>query len=123
MLSPDRLLRVTIEVLFVLLGGLVVWLGVTRRIFFDRWSLGWLAISVILVLWGARGLWKPSHLLSRGESWTRGVSLILLGLVMLAISKVSVALVGPLLTVVGGLLLTRGLVGAVLIFGEKSPQA
>ncbi len=54
MLSPDRLLRMIIEVLFMVLGGLVVWLGVTRHIFFDRRSLGWLAVSVILVIWGAR---------------------------------------------------------------------
>ena len=121
MISTDRLLRIIVELLFVFLGALVVWLGVTGHIFFDRRSLGWLGVSVILVLWGARGLYKPAKFLSRGENWVRGVSLVLLGAVMLAISRVPFGLVGPLLAVAGGVLALRGILGAVLIFGEKPP--
>jgi len=119
MLSTDRLLRVIVELLFFFLGGLVVWLGATHHIFFDRHSLGWLAVSVILVLWGARGLFKPAKFLSRGENWTRSTSLVLLGLVMVAISRVPVEWVGPLLAVVGVLLALRGLVGALLVVSGK----
>jgi hypothetical protein len=50
MLSPDRMMRVTIEALFVALGALVVWLGATRHIFFNRSSLGWLGVAVLLIL-------------------------------------------------------------------------
>jgi hypothetical protein len=121
LLSTDRLLRVVVELLFVFLGALVIWLGLTGHIFFDRRSLGWLGVSVILILWGVRGLWKPTRLLSRGENWTRGISLVLLGVVMVILSRVPYAWVGPLLAIVGGLLLARGLVGAMLILGEKKP--
>jgi hypothetical protein len=118
-LSPDRLIRVFVELCFVLLGGLVIWLGVTRHILFDRRSLGWLAVSIIILFWGARGLFKPAKILSRTENWTRGISLVLLGLLMLAISRAPFGWVGPLLAVVGGLLAVRGLAGVFLILNEK----
>ncbi len=117
MISTDRWLRIIVELLFVFLGALVVWLGVTKHIFFDRRSLGWLAVSIVLVLWGARGLYKPAKFLSRAENWNRAASLILLGLVMLAMSRVPFALVAPMLAVVGVLLAVRGLVGALLVIG------
>src|SRR5271168_5154416 len=88
MLSTERLLRIIVEVIFVLLGGLVIWLGLTGRIFFDRRSIGWLAVSAIVLVWGLRGLYKPSKVLSRGENWSRGISLALLGMLMLAITRV-----------------------------------
>ncbi len=119
MFSTDRLLRVIVELLFVLLGALVIWLGVTGHIFFDRRSLGWLGVGVILVLWGARGLYKPSRLLSQKENWARGVSLVLLGLVMLVISRVAFTWVGPLLALAGAVLAVRGLAGAGLVLSEK----
>jgi hypothetical protein len=115
MLSPDRVMRVTIEALFVALGALVVWLGATRHIFFDRSSLGWLGVAVLLILWGARGLWKPTRLLTRAENWTRGLSLVTIGLLMAAISRVPVAWVAPALAGTGAVLAMRGLIGAVLI--------
>jgi len=119
LLSTDRFLRVIVELLFVLLGGLVVWLGATGHIFFDRRSLGWLGVGVILVLWGARGLYKPSRLLTRRENWVRGASLVLLGVVMLVMSRVSFSRVGPLLALAGVLLALRGITGAALILSEK----
>lgn len=123
MLSADRLLRVFIEVLFLFLGALVVWLGATKHIFFDRRSLGWAAVSVILVLWGGRGLYRPAKSLSRGENLVRSVSLVLLGIVMLAISRVPFVWVAPLLALVGVLLAVRGLVGVILVMSGKPRSA
>jgi hypothetical protein len=121
LLSTDRFLRVIVELLFVLLGGLVVWLGVTGHIFFSRRSLGWLGVSVILILWGARGLYKPSRLLTRRENWVRGVSLVLLGLLMVVISRVAFPHVGPLLAAAGVVLVLRGVLGAVLVIRANAP--
>jgi len=56
---------------------------------------------------------------SRGEQWTRGLSLTLLGIVMLAISRVPFLWVGPLLAFAGAVLALRGLVGAALIFRPR----
>jgi hypothetical protein len=115
-LTPDKTLRLSIEVIFILLGGLVLWLGAAHHIFFDRHRIGWLLLSIALILWGARALYKPGKYWSRSGNLTRGLSLLLLGIVMLAISRVPFFWVGPLLSVAGLLLLLRGLAGSVLVF-------
>ena len=119
MLTPQTLTRIFIEIIFVLLGGLVVWLGVTGQIFFDRRRLPWLILSVALIAWGLRALYKPGQWLKRWEHWTRGLSLTLLGVVMLAISRVPFVWVGRLLAVGGALLVLRGLVGSVLVLRPR----
>ncbi len=115
MLTPQQVLRITIEMIFVLLGGLVIWLGLSGHILFDRRKSGWLLLSVALVLWGLRALYKPVKWWSRWERWTRGISLTLLGVVMFAISRVPFLWVGRLLAFAGVLLMVRGLIGSVLI--------
>jgi hypothetical protein len=119
MLTPQQVLRITIEIIFVLLGGLVVWLGLSGHILFDRRKPGWLLLGVALILWGVRALYKPGQWWSRQEQWTRGLSLTLLGLVMLAISRVPFEWVGPLLASAGVLLALRGLLGTVLILRSR----
>jgi hypothetical protein len=119
MLTPQQVLRITIELIFVLLGGLVVWLGLTGHILFDRRKPGWLVLSVAVILWGVRALYKPGQWWSRAEQWTRGLSLTLLGLVMLAISRVPFPWVGPLLAFAGFVLIIRGLIGSALILRPR----
>ena len=119
MLTPQQVLRIAIEIIFVLLGGLVVWLGLSGQIFFDRRKPGWLLLSIALILWGVRALYKPGQGRSRREQWTRGLSLTLLGLVMLAISRVPFLWVGRLLACAGVLLMLRGLVGSVLVLRPR----
>ena len=119
MLKPQQVLRITIELIFVLLGGLVIWLGLSGQIFFDRRAPGWLILSAALILWGLRALYKPEQWWSRWEHWTRGLTLTLLGLVMLAIARVPFLWVGRLLAVGGALLLVRGLMGSVLVFRPR----
>ena len=118
MLTPQHMLRITIEIIFVLLGALVTWLGLSGHILVsflnERQRPGWLVLSVAVILWGLRALYKPVQWWSRIETWTRGLSLILLGAVMLAISRVPFAWVGPLLAVAGVLLTMRGLIGVAL---------
>jgi len=116
MLKPDQMLRLLIEFIFILLGGLIIWLGLTGHIFFDRRRPAWLILSIAALLWGARALYHPGP---RWEDRTRGLSLLLLGAVMAAISRVPFGWVGPLLASGGGLLLLRGLAGSVLVFRPK----
>jgi hypothetical protein len=121
MLAPERLLRMVIEIIFVLLGLLVVWLGLTNHIFFDRHKLSWLILSVALILWGVRGVYsKPGGQPPLPEDYTRAVSLTLLGVVLLAISRVPFSWVGPLLAFAGLLLAGRGITGTVILL--RSPK-
>ena len=119
MLNPQQVLRATIELIFVLLGGLVIWLGLSGQIFFDRRKPAWLILSAALILWGLRALYKPGQWWSRWEHWTRGISLVLLGVVMLAIARAPFLWVGRLLAVAGVLLVLRGIMGSVLIFRPR----
>lgn len=119
MLKLDRLLQLLIELTFALLGGLIVWLGFTNHIFFDRNGVQWLVLSIALILWGLRALYKPGQWWARWQIWTRGLSLILVGIVMQAISHASILWVGKLLALVGVLLGLRGIIGARLVFKPR----
>lgn len=114
-LTPQRLLRIIIELLFVLLGGLVIWLGLSGQIFFDRRRPSWLLLSAAIILWGLRGMYRPGASGSTVERWVRGLSLMLLGVVMLVMSRAPFHLLGPLIATGGLLLGTRGLVSLALI--------
>ena len=115
MLTPERLLRLVIEIIFVLLGLLVVWLGLTGHIFFDRHKLPWLVLSVALILSGIRGIYRKPGSKPPPEDYIRAVSLTVLGIVLLAISRVPFTWVGMLLACAGLLLAVRGIVGSVLL--------
>ncbi|MGB2623202.1 MAG: hypothetical protein WA857_07570 [Candidatus Acidiferrum sp.] len=116
MLTPQRVLRLLIEVIFLLLGVLVIWLALTGRILVERHRVSWLVLSVVLILWGLRALYGSKKWWARWENWTRGLSLTLLGAVMLAISRVPFEWVAPLLAAAGVVMALRGIVGAVLVF-------
>ena len=119
MLTPERLFRLMIELIFVLLGFLVVWLGLVRRIYVDRHGAAWLILSVALIVWGLRALYSPGEWWLRWENWTRGLSLALLGVLMLMISRVPFLWVGPMLAAGGGLLILRGMIAASLILRPR----
>jgi len=122
MLTPERLLRLIIELIFILLGGLLIWFAFAGPIYgrtVDRHSLSWVILSVVLILWGLRALYKPGQWWLRWQNWTRGLSLALLGILMLVISRVPFSWVGPLLATAGGLLVLRGIIGSVLIYRQK----
>jgi hypothetical protein len=116
MLTPERLLGVMIELVFVLLGALVAWLALRGRILVDRHGRMWLVLSVVLILWGMRALYKPGQWWRRWENWTRGLSLVLLGVLMLAMIRVPFAWVEPMLMAGGVVLVIRGIVASALLF-------
>ena len=119
MLTTERLFRLIIEVIFVLLGILVIGLGWARRISVDRHGAAWLVLSVALIVWGLRALYSPGQWWLRWQNWTRGLSLALLGILMLVISRVPFLWVGPMLAASGGLLVLRGVIAAFLIFRPR----
>lgn len=122
MLTPERLLRVIIEIIFVMLGGLLIWLGLRGPLsgrIVDRHSVSWLILGVALILWGFRALYKPGQWWRRWENWTRGLSLVLLGALMLAIIRVPFSWVEPMLMVAGVVLVLRGILASALIFRPR----
>jgi len=119
MLTPERLLGVMIELIFVLLGALVAWLALRGRILVDRHGRMWLALSIVLILWGLRALYRPGQWWRRWENWTRGLSLALLGILMLVITRVPFEWVEPMLVAGGAVLVLRGIVASALLLRPR----
>jgi hypothetical protein len=119
MLSPARITQFLVEFVFVLLGLLVVWMGLGARIFFDRHGMAWLVLSVALLAWGFLAFGKPGPAGAHLRKWVRGASLLLLGILLLAISRVPFLWVGRLLAAAGLVLLLRGAAGMFLILRPR----
>jgi hypothetical protein len=125
-LRPDQLFRLINELIFVLLGGLLGWVATTGRLYFDRRSVTWIAVSAAMILWGLRALYLPAQAGRPGQWWarrqnlTRGLSLILVGVILLAIAHVPLGWVAPLLGAAAGVLVLRGIVSTILVFQMRS---
>ncbi len=115
MLSPAHLFRLLNEVLFVLLGVLLAWVGVTGRYFFNRRAPAWITLGAFLILWGVHAWVRVRGHASRGEHVVRGGSLALVGVMMLGIAWLPFRWVTPLLAAAGSILALRGIVSAVLV--------
>src|SRR5258705_12908415 len=115
--TPAALLRTTNELIFVLLGGLLIWVGLSSRFMFDPRKPAWLGLGAVLVYWGARAWMKTMHAARTAERTTvrvGGASLALVGLMMLSLVFVEFRWVGTVLAMAGGILILRGLVSAGL---------
>src|SRR5215475_15181240 len=104
MLSVDKMLRLFIELIFIMLGGMIVWLALSGRFAhrFDPTGVKSLVLSAALIAWGVRVLLQRKQFWMKWENWTRGLSLVLVGVLMLAMSRAPFAWVGPLLAAAGG---------------------
>jgi len=117
MFNPANLFRMLTEILFVLLGGILVWVGLSSRFMFDPRKPAWLGLGAVLVYWGARAWMKTMHAARTAERTTvrvGGASLALVGLMMLSLVFVEFRWVGTVLAMAGGILVLRGLVSAGL---------
>jgi len=119
MFSPARLTQLLTEFVFLLLGALVIWLAVNGRIYFDRHGVGWLVLSVALIAWGLLALAKAAQFWAKWQKWNRGGSLVLLGVVMLSITRVPFNWVVKLLALAGLILVVRGILGSLLILRQR----
>lgn len=117
MLSLANLFRVLNELVFVLLGVLLVWVAVTGRYSFNRRAPGWIGLGAFLLYWGLRAWSRRGRGAWRGEAAAtavRGASLALVGAMMLGIVWVPFRWTAPLLGAAGVILMVRGLLSTVL---------
>jgi uncharacterized membrane protein YbhN (UPF0104 family) len=121
MLTPANLFRMITEFIFILLGGFLVWLGMSNRFLspvnFNPRSPAWLGLGAILIYWGVRTWLKTSRAArTSGRTVARvgGASLVIVGLFMLALVFLTFQWVGLALSAAGGVLALRGLLAAVL---------
>jgi hypothetical protein len=117
LLTPVNLFRMLNELIFVLLGGLLMWLGLANRIFVDPRRPAWLVLAVVLIIWGARAWMKASLIAVRGlrtVARIRGASLALVGVLMISLVWLDFRWAGVALAAAGAILIVRGLAAGVL---------
>jgi hypothetical protein len=117
MLSPANLFRMMTEMIFVLLGGILAWVGLSGRFIFDPRKPAWLGLGAVLVYWGARAWMKTQRAARTAERTVvrvGGASLAIVGVMMLGLGFVQFRRVGTVLAIAGGILVFRGLVSAAL---------
>jgi hypothetical protein len=119
MLTPGRLFLLINELINVLLGCLLAWMGLSGHFFFDPRSYGWIALSAVVILWGLRTLVRPGQWWARWQNLTRGLSLALVGVIMITIARAPFAWAGRLLAIAGLLLVIRGIVSTILVFRPR----
>lgn len=118
MAHPSRLFRQINEMIFVLVGALLMWVGLSGRYLFDPRRPAWLVVTAVLVLWGIR-TWRRARLnavrIERAAMNIDGISLILAGLLMLSLAWAPFLWAGWLLAAAGAVFVVRGLVTATLM--------
>jgi hypothetical protein len=120
MLSPANLFRMMTEFIFILLGGILVWVGLGGRLDPGRFNPrgpAWLGLAAVLIYWGARTLAKTARTARTADRYTAqvgGASLIVVGLMMLSLVFVEIRRVGIIFAAAGGILALRGILAAVL---------
>jgi hypothetical protein len=115
MVRPEKLLRIFSELVMLLLGMLLVLVAVSGRLFWDRRSLAWVAVGIFLIYWGLRAWMRRRGIGPWRVEQLRSGSLALVGVLMLAMSRVPFDFVGPLLGVAGGVLIARGIFSVALL--------
>jgi len=118
MLAPASLFRLLSELVFVLLGALLVWVAWTGQLLWNRRSAVWLGLGAFLVYWGLRAWWQADRAKTRRElaaETVRGISLALVGALMLGIAWLPFPWIAVLLGAAGGVLVVRGIFTAALV--------
>ena len=120
MLKPANLFRMMTEFIFILLGGFLVWVGLSGRLDpgnFNPRGPAWLGLGAVLIYWGARTSAKTARgarTSDRTVMQVGGASLILVGLMMLSLVFVEFRRVGIVFAAAGTILALRGILAALL---------
>ncbi len=118
MVILTRLQQAVSEIVLVLLGGLLLYLGRSGMVSVERRSAAWIAVGVLVVYRGVRSFVQArsgaGRYVTRWEEYVRGGSLLVVGAIMLGTAGLPSSYIGPLLGTAGAILVLRGLANAVL---------
>lgn len=107
-------LRFLIEVIVAMLGGFILWLALLSHRVPDRHASSWMMVGVLLMVWGAFTFLRARGLRTYWLDRVGGISLLVVGGLMLVLTRVPFEWVAPMFAAIGGLLVVRGLVGVFL---------
>lgn len=102
------------EFIILLLGALLILLAVLRGVSLPSKPMVMVALGVLLAYWGVRAGMRRDAGTSRSMIQIRSSSLILVGALVATIPLAPLRFAEVLLAAAGGILVIRGLVGAVI---------
>jgi hypothetical protein len=117
--TPAQLFRLLNEMVFVLLGGLLLLMAVSGYFAVPGRSMAWLVLGAVLIYWGLRAWVRPDRGAARWQAGLRGGSLMLVGALVLGIAWLPFRYSAALLGAAGAVLVLRGLANA-LFFARGS---
>lgn len=116
--SLAKVQRAFSEIVLVLLGGLLLFLGARGMFSVERRSVAWIGVGIFVIYWGVRSLLGAragaGRAITRWEEYVRGGSLLVVGAIMLGTVGLPPSYLGPLLGTAGAILVVRGLANAAL---------
>jgi hypothetical protein len=118
MASPSHTFRVVPDFVFMMVGALLVFFALTGRYLFNPRRPSWIALSVVLILWGL-ATWSRARVsrlpAERLVAKIAGGSLTAAGLIMLSLAWAPFRWAGWLLVATGSIFVLRGLVSAAIM--------
>lgn len=111
--STLHLFRLINDFIFLLLGGFLILLAVTRPVMLPTRPMALVLLGVFLMYWGVRAWIKPEPGAARQQTIARAVSLLLVGLLVAIIPIMPLQDSATLLGAAGCVLALRGLAGIV----------
>jgi len=115
-LAPAALFRLLSEFILLLLGAILVLLALTRRVGLPARPAALLFLGALFVYWGVRAWMRREPAATRMQTHLRAGSLVVVGLLVLAIPLLPLRDANLLLGIAGGVLVLRGIAGALLSF-------
>jgi hypothetical protein len=117
--SPATLFRLLNEFIVLLLGALLIVLAGSGRVGLPGRPAAMVVLGIVLLYWGLRAWTRPGPASDRLQPRIRAGSLVLVGLLVLAIRYLPLRNAELLLWLAGGVLVLRGLLGGVLFARQK----
>ncbi len=115
MLKPATLFQFLNEFIVLLLGALLIVLAISGRVGLPGRPLALALLGVVLIYWGVRALLRRRPEEHRHQTRVRAGSLVLVGILVIAIPLVPVRYAESLLELAGGVLVLRGILGSALL--------
>jgi hypothetical protein len=119
-LSPPNLFRLLNEFIILLLGALLILLAANRGVALPARPSAMIALGALLIYWGLRARLRRRAQEASASMSLRSGSLILVGILVLAIPMLPLGYADILLALAGGVLVLRGILSGILAARESS---
>lgn len=116
-MKPARVAQIFSELVMLGLGLLLILLALEGHFYILQELALWIGLGALLMIWGLRTWLRRGQLnrpLARAMQWIRGGSLLLAGLVMIAMAWLPLENAPIMLAIVGAILAARGLIGSAI---------